>query len=312
MSHPLGRDNKNFFALRRPWLDAEGNAWVMLGGTRQKFNPDQSPVRPTLTKEQWDRIDRSVVRAYSYRTPITAKLIELGLVETVPTGIAQTEHKGMLLPITHSDWWHVHADVGWADKDSVMCEASGRRVGEAVEQVLLGIHKHEHTRRVIGLFNQPDPLKVKCPKLNHKNIHAVAKLMLLRAVSCGFGGPFMFVYGPLQDANLDMDWCPDDDSPTLTNRQAIVQINQLPSRGPSNKVRDHVPVNVIGVTRSDFLQDEFALMQLTSDVVEVFVAQSLIVCQWENLRDDQTSFKTLACIVPHVGRSSIVLAEQEK
>lgn len=314
-------DRKTFpdIGLLRPYFDKDGKACVTtrmfpIGDEcnfqhSQPFNPDAVFVkRCVLTVAEWMEIDRAAQRAARYRMRFVGKLIEHKLFEDVPDW---REHRELPLamPFTHADAWHSDKAMAMVRNEGTppsftMLEAASRRVTEALEMHALGVKLERGWPQTVGMFNHPNAVKVRCPKLNEHNVVTVAKLMLMKAIESSLSGPFLFVHGVELDMHLDND-CPINDSAVtigVTNRQAVRRIGNV------GKMR----VRVLDAMRCDFLSgSEFGLIHMTKDVVNVRIGQQLIPVQWEDV-PGQLSFKVLAVMRAEFGDKGVVLAEQEQ
>jgi hypothetical protein len=300
--------------LLRPYFDKEGSPSVnvrhvhLSGLLKQPFDPNATIVkRCVLTVSEWMEIDRVSQRAIRYRMPFVGKLMEHKLFDEEPDWREQEQPWS----ITHSDCWYSMREIEEAQRlggdhkcGTTMIEAASRRVGECLEKCAIGVPPLPDVDVMMdGMFGHHGSIKVKCPKLNQDNIHQVAKLMLLKAVSEGLTGPFMFAHGLDLDKHLDNDFHSGNghEPPIFTNRQAIEDVVAVGNKH----------VKVLDVMSTPFLQDEFGLIQMTKDVVKVRIGQQPIVVQWT---DDpkQLNFKVLAVMATEFSGKGILLAEQEK
>ncbi len=130
----------NWAALRRPWIDRNGESVAMMDGRAVK-----SETAARLTKEQWMQVDAAAVRGAESRWPLVRWLLDNASklemdgmlqatinMEDAPQGERPCTSSVLPLPITHSDF--SLSTLLPELLDTTMPEASGRRVGECVER----------------------------------------------------------------------------------------------------------------------------------------------------------------------------------
>jgi hypothetical protein len=286
------------------------------------FDPNTTVVKQcVLRKEEWMEVDQTAQRAARYRMQFVGKLLYHKLFDDEPGWRDDVDHP---MPFTHADAWLLSKLLCESRNlneplSFTMIEVASRRIAECLEQSALGVDAVDLWQRchpndpnlpqqlldlpkTVGMFNHPAVVKVKCPQLSQDNIHRVAKLMLLKAVTNGLTGPFMFVHGLELDQHLDNDFRSGNghEPPIFTNRETIKDIVAVGSKH----------VKVLDVMRSDLFQDEFGLIQMTKDVVKVRIGQQPTVVQWG---DDEgglrLNFKALAVVQTEFSGKGIVLAD---
>lgn len=191
MFESKGRVNTDY---SRPYLDKNGNPAVTINtGRTTLVKGEQMPIKEhrlirdlahsgifhpvwnatSLRKEEWNLLDRKVLRAARFRLRAWADLANSNTFGGF-NGMAKTEleHevmtdpgeaivdmdgltpgrndapiwqlRGMPLPITHSDFWYSRRKLEISRNsstplDMTMGEAAGRRIGETLEKTTIGI-----------------------------------------------------------------------------------------------------------------------------------------------------------------------------
>lgn len=290
--------------LLRPYFDKDGMASVTFEESKHRFDPNATIVkRCVLTVPEWIEIEYASQRAIRYRMPFVGRLMSHKLFDEEPGWRDEME-----LPITHVDAWVSTKEISECHNlgeplPYAMFEAASRRVAECLEQAALGVNADKFDCRCVGVFNDSSVVNVKCPKLDRHNVCQVAKLMLLKAVSEGLTGPFLFVHGMNLVPIMDDEFYHKADYSGFTNKEIIKHINSV----------DGKPVKILGVMSSPYLWDEFGLIQMTKDVAKVRIGQYPTVVQWADSEGEmRVSFKALAVMKTEFGGNGIVLADQEK
>ncbi len=164
----------------RPWLNNKGESKISVkwdGPLGRISKPSEIPAK--LTKVQWIEVDRAVARAFCAATPLTIWLRKQKLEWPIPEGIKQTVLTERVLPFTHHDGT-IELKEG-CPFDPIYVEASGRRVGEAVEKTLLGLDETQY--HLSGLLNHPKTRQ--CKSISH----AIVDLASIK-----YYGPYVVVH----------------------------------------------------------------------------------------------------------------------
>lgn len=293
----------------------------------------------TLRKDQWLLLDQTVVDAFRLRlrawtdlraastfggfdgmaTPILEyeAVIDNGKAMVDMDGIAEGanfqpsfELRGMPLPITHSDFWMSERFLAISrtkgqPADTLRGEMAGRRVGELIENTLIGnsagITYGDPTRytnaagtaqtsKVYGYTNHPDRMTYTTltasasitPEAVYNQIIAMREL----AYTNGVFGPFMVYVSTAYDAKLDSIFKTDSSNyPTIgTTRQAIKGID-----------------GIMDVKRLDYLSgDVILLVQMGGGLIQAVNGLEISTVQWDTKGGMQHNFKVMCIQVPRI------------
>lgn len=263
----------------RPWLGNDGNSYITLIGKDGLLEKAASPAPAVLTKSRWIELDTIAHREFRNAAPVTCFLLDYeadkgrplvlepgeGLAATLldldagsDRTAAYTEERGwpvhsdktMPLPTTHCDFFFSARQLeeyrdGGTLLDPTMPAMAARRVGELVEDTLLGTHKVEG---VWGLCNHPGVLR--CRWMG--GLEAVIRDMLDRLNIADYYGPYALLYGPAHKHLM----VPGGLLGIKVELEATLLANRL---GPHDLV----------------------LFQLTPDVVRLVVGLGVTVVQWD-------------------------------
>lgn len=298
-----------------------------------------SPVAnaASLRKDEWIALDNVVIRAARQRLRAYADLAAAntyglnGMARTVlehetmsDPGEAQVDMDGLTegrtdaprfqlealpLPITHSDFWFSSRKLAISRNsgtplDTVMAEAAGRRVAEAIEKTLIGVQtglafgtdsRYGRTSQVYGYTNFPDRVtytSVTAPSSGGwKPSDTIANVLAMRELlyDQNMYGPFMLYHSADWDQYLDGDYYALATSgmtaPNQTLRQRLSAIE-----------------GIQGVRRLDFFSTAFSLVlvQMTADVARAVNGMDITTVQWESQGGMRLNFKVMAIQVPQL------------
>lgn len=212
------------------------------------------------------------------------------------------------LPITHSDFWLSERQMAVSRNtgspiDRVMLEASGRRIGESVEQMTIGtvtgmtyatqstgIWAHEGTSTVYGYTSHPHRFtKTDLNTPTGSNPEAVMTdvLEMIETLEAnGFYGPYMLYHSTGYTRYLNDDYFRSGSTSAVRSlRERILAIE-----------------GIQGIRRLDYLSSGYQLLliQMTSDVARAIVGMPITVVQWESQGGMRTNFKTMCIMLPQV------------
>jgi hypothetical protein len=209
------------------------------------------------------------------------------------------------LPITHADFWMSERFLAASrakgqPQDTLRAEMAGRRVGELIEQTLIGSldgvqygPTKDALSKVYGYTNHPD-------RITKTNLTASAsatpaqlvdQVIAMRelAYAQNFYGPFMLYVSTGYDAKLDADYV------VGTAAQGLAS--------PSGTIRQRIMAidGITGVRRLDYLSgDVMLLVQMTQDVVQAVNGLEITTVQWEGKGGLMKNFKVMAIQVPRI------------
>ena len=347
---------------RRPVREHRTLRQLAINGT---FIPGGFVTNATsLRKEEWSELDRVVLRAARYRLRLWADIAAAasfggfnGMSKTIleyeamadpgeaiidMDGISEGrgdrpvyQLRGMPLPITHSDFSYSARQLAASRNsgtplDVTMGEAAGRRVGEAVEKMAIGIQTgtsyggtgaltgggaYDITSKVYGLTNYPKRLTATgyIPTGNGRASAWVPQDTLLDVLGAldklranKFYGPFVIYTSNDFDQYMDRDYI-------------LVGGAQVATQTLRNRLR--AIDGITDVKRLDFLfsstTDQSAggpglenlaqsypftllFVQMTPDVIRAVNGMDITTVQWENHGGMSLSFKVLAIQVPQI------------
>lgn len=293
-------------------------------------NGIMSPVAnaTSLRKDEWIQLDRQVLMATRKRLRAWADLSAAnsfggfdGMSKTVlehetmsdpgeamvdmdGTAEGRTDQpkfqlEGLPLPITHSSFTVSKRKLATSRNsgtpfDTVMGEAAGRRVAEAIEKTLIGVQtgmtygtaaNYGRAPTVYGYLNHPARAiknDMTAPTSTNGTV-VVDEVLALRELlyNNNFFGPFNLYVSTNYDQYLDNDFKTNSDK---TTRQRILEIDQISS-----------------VKRLDYLSGtRMILVQMTSEVARAVNGMAITTVQWESKGGLQLNFKVMGIQVPQI------------
>ena len=304
-----------------------------------------SPVfnATTLRKDAWIQLDQAIVRAARERLRAYADLeasnsfggfdamakatleyeamndpgeamVDMDAIAAGRSDAPLFKLRSLPLPITHSDFWFSARRLAISRNsstplDTVMAEAAGRRVAEAIERTVIfgsgangfgltygsvtsGPNAHDSalTSTVYGYTDFPyRNTKTNLATPTGSNPEAtVADILSMRNTLYAdkMYGPYMIYHSTDWDQYLDNDYA------------------RLGGNNASMTLRDRLRKieGVLDVRRLDFLTSTFTLImvQMTSQVARAINGMDITTVQWEGRGGMQVNFKVMAIKVPHI------------
>lgn len=300
----------------------------------------------TLRKDEWIMLDRAVLKATRSRLRAWSDL-RASNTFTVP-GMSKTllEHEVMTdvgqanvdmdgvskstsdrphfilealpLPITHVDFEYTERNLAVSRNvgmplDRLSAEMAGRRVGESIEDTLIGVlaglnygvsTPYNNAPKVYGYKTHPDRITktdLTAPTGVGTSDDTVADVLTMvdLAAAQNFFGPFVlyttndwskYMNGDYLQGTLAQGLA----APNKTLRQRIMEIEEI---------RD--------VRKLDRWNDTTALMlvQMTSEVAQAVNGMEITTLRWDDVAGMQRNFKVMAIQVPRI-RSQFVGTSQ--
>jgi len=227
--------------------------------------------------------------------------------------------EGLPLPIIHSDFWFSERRLATSRNtgmplDSVMAEAAGRRVGEKIEQLVIGTATGMIYGDGSGVYGRTNLSSGTAPQIygytNFPQRNTVTTMtapdgtngttvlsdwLTLReaAFNDNFFGPFIAYTSSNYDQYLDNEFKTNSDK-SLRNR--LLEID-----------------GITAIRRLDFLTTDnvVVLVQMTPEVARAVVGMDITTVQWESSGGLRKNFKVMAIHVPQLrsdfdGRCGIV------
>lgn len=323
---------------RRPYRDPKDGASYVLQPNglddkgEPKFRKIQVNATALLQYEEWLDIDRSVIAAALQRLVGIADLQDAGLTHNLGS-IGQTislwdrqssmtaaeismsavtrgekdtpaySPQQVPVPIVHKEFGielrRLEASRRFGESLDVTSSAlAGRNVAEKSESMLFsGANVQVNGATIYGYLNHPDrntvtlTLSWSDPSKTGAQILADVQAMLALERSQRHFGPYVMYVPTAYQQPLDNDYRAQD---PRTVRQRILALEGM----SDIKVGDFLPANTV------------VLVQLTSDVVDLAVAQDVTTVQWAVMGGMQEEFKVMAIWVPRIksdfdGRSGV-------
>lgn len=282
-----------------------------------------------LRKDEWIEIDRTVVQVARERLTGIADLRAKGLVRNLGglgTLIDQWETQGDMspadvnmsgvtagkedtpawnlhgvpVPIIHKDFrinirrLYASRNLGQS-LDTVATAVATRKVTESLEDMLFaGDPTTMQGFKIYGYTNHPD---INTGALsdwsNITNIYNDVKDMIKDAKKAGYYGPYTLYVSSDEDDNLNLIY---DDSTGQTARERVMKLNGI----EEIKVADRLASGTV------------ILVQMTSDVVDLSLAQDIVPIEWNTQGGMVSHFKVFCAMVPRIksddnGKSGIVV-----
>lgn len=231
----------------------------------------------------------------------------------------QYQLEGLPLPIVHSDFAFGQRELSISRNagqglDLRMAEASGRRVAEMVEKILIGVTAgmtytnpsntptYGRTPKVYGYTNFPNRktyTSVTTPTGSNPN-STVANVLAMRDLLIGnnFFGPYMLYHSNDWDQYMDNDYAFTNGSnwatnPSMTLRDRLRKIDGITD---VRRLDFWTPVNASGVS----LPFQLLLIQMTSEVARAVVGMDITTVQWQTKGGLQENFKVMTIMVPQI------------
>ena len=318
-------------AALRPFLDKHGMSNISVNGKALRTNAPAS-----LRYDEWKDIDRAVIEVATQRLTGVADLIGKGLVHQLgsvgntvslyerqsdmdPAAITMSglsrsgedtpnyDNKQVPVPVVHKDFRvnfrRLEASRKFGESiDVTAARLAGRVVAEATESMLFsGSTIILDSNPIYGYVTHPDRNTVSLA-MQWTNgsktgalILADVQAMLAAARADLYFGPFTLYIPAAYEGKLDDDFNPAT-SDTRTIRQRIMMLEGI----AEIKVADRMPAHTC------------VLVQLTTDVVDMAIAQDVTTVSWQAMGGLQELFKVMAVWVPRVkstfdGQSGIVV-----
>lgn len=304
----------------RPYVDPHGRSCIAVNGRAIHVN---APA--LLQYDEWKDIDRRVIETTTQRLVAVADLMSRGLVH--PLGSigntvsiferqsdiegAQVDMSGITrgkedtpnydyvsvpVPIVHKDFRvnirRLEASRKFGEGiDVTSADLAARHVAEKTEDMLFsGIPIQVDGGTIYGYLNHPDRNFVDNTGNNWSEsgttgaqivAQVASGIALMRAD--GYHGPYMLYISASAQGKLDEDYSPGT-SDNRTIRQRLMQLDGM-----------------AGIQVADRLaSDNQVLVQLTSDVVDMAIAQETSTVQWNTQGGMVEHFKVMFVGVPRV------------
>lgn len=312
----------------RPMADEYGRVFQTVTNKRGKEICEFLPTvnaDSTLRKNEWQLLDLAVIKAAKPRLRAWGDLVNAGLTFDIPNGMSKTvlQHQtqsdisgaimsmdglresdrdrpiydltNLPLPIVHKDFSFSAREVavsrnGSTPLDTTTAELAGRRVAEAVEQLLLGVSSTytygggtiygytNYTNRLTKVLTNPSTSSSWTPSITVNEVLAMRNLSQLAY----HYGPWMLYCSPNWDTYMDDDYSAAKGDKTLRQRLAAID-------------------NINGCRTLDYLTGyQLLLVQMSADVIRAVQGMPITTVQWESHGGMMLNFKVMAIMVPQV------------
>ena len=288
----------------------------------------------SLRKEDWIEIDKVVVRAarlrlrawmdleaassyggfngmakmtheYEAMSDVGEAMVDMDGLADGRTDSPLYKLRSVPLAITHSDFYFSERRIAVSRNSSTpldlsTAEMAGRRVGEMIEQTLIGtqtgitygtqasgITAHDGTSTVYGYTNFPYRITGSVTTPDGTNPQAVlANVISMREAmySNGFYGPFVLYNSSSYDQWLDNDYFRSGSTAIQrTLRERLKSID-----------------GISDVRRLDYLTSgyQLILVQMTPEVIQAINAMEITTVQWDSQGGLRKNFKVMCIKVP--------------
>lgn len=295
----------------------------------EPMSPAQLRTNAILRNEEWVALDTDVVEGAQERLRGVADLLAAGLSTTIPNGLGKTVlqydkagdmdpaivsldgitrsendrieygRAGLPLPITHKDFFlNLRAleasRNGSEPMDTTYARVSGRKVGEAVEDMLFNGGKTFGGLTVYGYTTHPDRNTSGFGSGGNWSQAGKTGAQILADIFTGISaletdghfGPYWLYYGGTAPGlKLAEDYKAESDSTILERLQATGRLS------------------LIG-TSTMLAADNVLMIQPSSDVVKMILGEPLQTVQWDVHGGFQINYKAFTIQVPLI-RSDI-------
>lgn len=308
----------------RPYKGPDGRAYITVNGDDGK--PKAIPINnanATLRKDEWQLLDKAVVKAAKPRLRAIADLRARGLDFVIPNGMGKTvlqtqsqsditgaeitmdgleKGKGdrphydltnMPLPIIHKDFSFPTRQIqtsrsGGSPLDTSMVELASRQVAQSAEQLLLGTLTTFTFGggTLYGYTNFPDRLTttIISPAVSAW-VPATAVTNVLTMVQASIAA---FHFGPWM-LYFGPSWSPymNDEYKAQSDKTLAQRLKGIDS--------------IVDVRMLDYLTGyDLILVQLTPDVVREVIGMDITTIQWETSGGMEVHFKVMAIMCPQL------------
>jgi uncharacterized linocin/CFP29 family protein len=287
------------------------------------ISPAQLRTNAILRNEEWVALDTEVIQGAQERMRGVADLISAGLTTNIPNGLGKTvlnydkagdmdpaivsldgitrsendrmeyERAGLPLPIAHKDFYlnlrALEASRNGAEPlDTTYSRVAGRKVGEAVEDMLFNGGKTFGGLTVYGYTTHPDRNTANygtggpwsSPGKTGDQILTDLFTGITALETDGHYGPYwLYIGGTAANLKLAQDYKAATDSTIQERLSATARIAFI---GTSSKLA----------------ADEILMVQPSSDVVKLIQGEPLQTVQWDVHGGFQINFKAFTIQVP--------------
>lgn len=317
----------------RPWVGRDNRTYIQLNAGVDVNGKPKSQVLTvnapaTLRKDEWIKLDETILRAARPQLQIWSDLVQAGLTYNVPNGMGVTvlQHQtmtdageatvsmdglreslkdrplfdlaGLPLPITHSDFNFSLREImvsrqNGSPLDMTMAEQASRKVAETIEKMTLGaLASYSYGGyTVYGLTNHPNRIQ---------------KSLTLPTDPA-------WVPGTLMDEVLGMVQASTD---IYFNGPWGLYFSPAWSRYlegdySQNYAGDTLRTRLAKTNKISFIRTldyltgyQVLLVSLRTDVIRAITGMQMTTLQWESNGGLQLNFKVMAIMVPQVRANS--------
>jgi len=318
----------------RPWVGADGRSYIALnmGVDQQTGKPKRqvytTNAAATLRKDEWIRLDETVLRVARPQLRVWGDLVQAGLTYNVPNGMGTTvlQHQtmtdageatmsmdglrrsnrdrphfdlaGLPLPIVHSDFNFslreimVSRNTG-TPLDMTMAEQASRKVTETIEKLTLGtLSSYSYGGYTIyGLTNHPN--RITKSLTLPTDVSWTPQTLVGEILDMIQSSQDIYFNGPwgLYFSPAWSKYLDNDYSQTYAGNSLRTRLAQTDG--------------LSWIRKTDYLTGyQVLLVSLRSDVVRAVTGMGLTTLQWEEEGGLEIHFKVMAIMVPQIRANS--------
>ena len=321
----------NVNALRK-WRGNDGKTYMTVNGADGKPKPQLlTNATATLRKDDWQILDRAIVKAAKPRLKAVADLRAAGLTYNIPNGMGKTvlqtetqsditgadvsmdglaqsmgdrpvfELTNLPLPIIHKDFDFSARQVmtsrqGGSPIDTTTAELAARRVAEEAEKLLLGVSTSFDQYKfgggtIYGYTDYPNRLTKTITAPTAGGYTPATTITEINQMI--LQAKQAFHYGPYM-CYMSLAWDPYLEGDYSTAKGD----NTLRERIMAiNDIQDVRTLDYLDTAGTSFI---IVLVQMTPDVVREVVGMDITTVQWESKGGMQLNFKVMAIMVPQL------------
>lgn len=297
----------------------------------QRAVPTMNDTNATLRFLDWIELDNAVVRAVLPQLRVAQDLINAGLTYRLPNGIAKTilQHQQMSdttgatismdalrrgesdrpvfstittpIPIIHKDFQYPLREVlasrtGYSPLDTETAALAARKVGEQVEQLVLGstnpLFLGQPTfawngMNIYGMMNWPGRITYSLTQPTAGGWTpdtTVADILNMKKASqlANHLGPWVLYFGLNWDPYMDADYKPTYNATTLRQRLRLIDGIQ--------DARTAAYMNGMDIL----------MLEMNTGVMRIVIGMDVVTIQWESEGGLLLNFKIMCCMLPQL------------
>lgn len=294
--------NSGTTLLKQSWIEIDR---TVVKATRQRLRA-WTDLAASSTRSGFDAMSNMTLEYQSMTDPGEA-VVDMDAVADARADRPLFDLKSVPLPITHSDFFFTKREIAVSRNrgtplDTTMAEAAGRRIGELVEQTVIGTVTgvtygtrtgdasvaHTGTSTVYGYTNFPYRVtKTDLTVPTGANPEAVMTDVLEMVETMhmnGYYGPYMLYHSTGYSRYLNDDYFRTGSTSAVRSlRERIMEIE-----------------GISDIRRLDYLTSgyQMILVQMSPEVAQAINGMDVTTVQWEEKGGMLLKFKVMAIMVP--------------